>query len=157
MNTAEQWYPMDHSDEGNHWRRTMPLRAAPPERNPWREFSTAGTSRTAPQNSPVVESLTLDWLPRAIDYGPDKFDVHHLAEIVSAIDREMSRERYSLLGRALAGLPVEFLSAHVLSTVLRVASPAKHLIPNWYALVDGVRASLSKRGIDPRRVLRGLS
>ena len=62
------------------------------------------------QESQMVQSLTLDWLPRAIEFGPDRFDVHHLAEIVSAIDQEMSRERYALLGRALAGLPVELLS-----------------------------------------------
>ena len=156
--TAEQWFPMDRAEEisGNQWHRTILLRT-PPERAVWEEITASGTTRTAPQESQVVESLTLDWLPQAIEFGPDRFDVHHLAEIVSAIDQEMSRERYALLGRALAGLPVELLSPHVLSTVLRVASAAKHFIPNWYSLVEGVQATLSARGLDSHRVLRGLT
>lgn len=159
MNASCNWLPIDSTDNTETrplWRARTPKIEKPQLQEMWKAFADVYTSRTA-QAASEVECLCLDWLPRAIEIGPNNYDVDHLAEVVAAIDRELCGGRYSLLGRAIDGLPVELLSPHVLSTVLRVASAAKHLIPNWYNIVEDVHERLSMRGFDANRILRGLA
>jgi hypothetical protein len=105
----------------------------------------------------VYESLRLDWIVRAIELGPNQYDVDHLAAVVAATNHELREGRYQLLGKAIAGLPFGLLSPHVISAVLRVMSPAKHFIPNWNNVIEDARVNLSQRGLDAQRLLRGLT
>ena len=99
----------------------------------------------------------LEWIARALELGPNQYDVDHLAEVVAATNQELREGRYQSLGHAIAGLPFGSISPHVISAVLRVMSPAKNLMPNWHVIIDDATASLSSRGLDARRLLRGLT
>lgn len=103
-----------------------------------------------------IESMHLDWVSRALDLGPDRFDVDHLAEIVAATNQALREGRYNALGEAIAELPFDRLSPHVIAAVLRVMSPAKQLIQDWNKIIREATVNLLLRGLDAQRLLRGL-
>jgi hypothetical protein len=102
------------------------------------------------------EGMHLTWLPRALALGPAEFDVEHLADVVGATNKALREGRYESLGEAIAELPFDRLSPHVIATVLRVMSPAKESIGEWQAILREATVNLLLRRLDPQRLLRGL-
>jgi hypothetical protein len=93
---------------------------------------------------------------RAADIGPDRFDMDLLTDIIGMVDLRLHRGQFELLGAAVAMLPFDAVSPQVIVSVLRTLAPASVRIPRWTALVRDARASLSRRGLDADRILRGL-
>jgi hypothetical protein len=92
----------------------------------------------------------------AIARGPNAYDLEEITLIVAAVEDELRKGHFALLGSTIAALPLDRLSSHVLVTILRVASSARDSIPRWNSMVLAVRATLIARNLNADKLLRGL-
>jgi hypothetical protein len=106
----------------------------------------------------MTQDELLPSIEKALNLGPDDFDIYVLSDISSEIERAISNGRIDELYQAIKLLPHRRLSAEVLVLLLRVMSPARHAIGelNWRQLVQDVQRCLDDRGLDGSHVLRGL-
>jgi hypothetical protein len=102
------------------------------------------------------KSLGFGWLGRAIDLGPDKYDVDLLADVYAEMDRALHHRQFVRLDLLLNGLSLDRLSPEILVTVLRATFRAKPKLPQWADTIEKFRSSLEQRGIDSKRALRGI-
>lgn len=137
--------------------RNAEEKAAGPARTKWRLVHVrAQTEASSSAPAPEPQSLEFQWQPRAIELGPDRHNLDNLSAIFVEIDRALYGSQFRLLGRALATVPVELLSAQVLVTILRATAVAKDRVPEWSETVRKVREELDRRGLDGTKILRGI-
>lgn len=148
----------NHEDRGWHeLLRDAEAKAAGPTRTMWRPVRVrAQTEASCSALSPEPQSLEFQWQPHAIELGPDRHDLDNLSAIFVEIDKALYDSQFRLLGRALATISVELLSPQVLVTILRATAVAKDRVPDWSETVRKVREELDRRGLDGKKILRGI-
>lgn len=104
----------------------------------------------------ATESLDVTWLNQAMELGCDQFELEHLTDMISELEKAMHGRRFDLLSKAIAAIPFDAVSTQVAITALRVTSVARFDINTWSRAVDGAFESFASRGLDAARLLRGL-
>ena len=108
------------------------------------------------KSEPAVCSLEFKWLARAIELGPDRHDVDNISDLFVEIDRALHSSHFRLLGQTIKAIPVDAMSPPILVSLLRATAAARTELPGWSQVLTDVRAVLERRGLDSRKLLRGV-
>jgi hypothetical protein len=154
-----EWTPLSEArqvDGFQPWRPNLnwePLTAAPTLKP---TLDSLGTVPSDTQSAVHRDSFEMHWLQSATRRGPGSYDINELADIVDAIEIQLQRGQFDLLGAAIAGLPLDLLSPHVIVAIFRIAASARERIPKWTTSVAAAEAQLRSRSLPAQRLLRGI-